>query len=314
MGAVVPFRSAALTRSDARRLALFTKTVGKDLVGAEIDEALEWCELYQANPFTRDIYFFAFGKPGTDKRKVVPVISVGHYRKIAAKSGNYRPDPNPPRFRYDEALKSSINPTGMVDCEVSVYRYAHGEWHPITSRVRWEERAPIKEVWDNGVPTGRFELDPKKQNWRTMPETMLGKCVEVDAIRKGWPNETAGSYCPEEMDAAHTIELTATEIIAKQETTERLSRLGDGPALLVQWGPADALERVPVGKFGDRVLDYIAAHMVKGGEEPGAVMEWASRNRVALTEYWAHDKNGALAVKAKLEQVQAFAAQPMAAE
>jgi phage recombination protein Bet len=315
-------------------LALFTKTVGKDLVGAEIDEALEWCELYQANPFTKDIYFFAFGKHGTDERRVVPVLSIGLYRKIASRSGNYRPDEQPPRFVYDDAKRSPANPTGMVSCEVTVYRHAHGGWHPITSRLRWEERAPIMvdgafkwedtgEVWaDSGKPKrkkvpigdGSAVLDPGKKNWHTMPETMMAKCTEVDAMRKGWPNETAGSYVPEEMDALHTIELTATEIIETHEKTERLSKLGDGPGVMVQWGPADALERVPVGKFGDRVLDWIGAHMIKGAEEPGAVMEWHARNREALREYWAHDKAGALEVKAKLENVAAFAAQVMAAE
>ena len=36
----------ALTRRDNRRVSLFAKTKGKDLRGAEIDEALEFCELF----------------------------------------------------------------------------------------------------------------------------------------------------------------------------------------------------------------------------------------------------------------------------
>src|SRR5690606_12382101 len=106
----IPIRNTgALTRQDARRLDLFRKTVGKDLIGAEIDEAIEWCELYGANPFVRDIFFFVFD---ADKptRHVVPVLGIGLYRKIAARTGNYRPDENPPRFRYDEALKGPSNP------------------------------------------------------------------------------------------------------------------------------------------------------------------------------------------------------------
>jgi phage recombination protein Bet len=337
MGAVVPFRSAALTRSDARRLALFVKTVGKDLRESEIDEALEWCEVYGANPFTKDIYFFVFDANDANKRRVVPVLGIGLYRKIAARSGNYRPDDRPPRFTYDEAAISQANPKGLVDCEVTVYQYMHGAWHAVASRLKWEERAPIKSGGTTWEKTGEFYpaghakagkpryrkvtdpsnpdvLDPDKRNWHTMGETMMAKCTEADAIRKGWPNETAGSYVPEEMDALHTIDLTATEIIETHEKTERLSKLGDGPGVMVQWGPADALERVPVGKFGDRVLDWIGAHMIKGSEEPAAVMEWHARNREALREYWAHDKAGALAVKAKLENVAAFAAQVMAAE
>ena len=126
MGAIVPFRQPGLSRNDGRKLALFTKTAGKDLVGHEIDEALEWCEIYRANPFTKDIYFFCFGKVGQDDRRVVPVLSIGLYRKIASRSGNYRPDEQPPRITYDETLRSAANPAGIVSAEVTVYRHSHG--------------------------------------------------------------------------------------------------------------------------------------------------------------------------------------------
>lgn len=306
MSNIVPIRATgALTRQDPRRLQLFVKTVGKDLRGSEIDEALEWCQLYGANPFVRDIYFFVFDAD-KDTRRVVPVLGIGLYRKIAARAGDYRPDEQPPRFAYDEAAKSPCNPTGMMWCEVTVYRHSHGEWHPITSRLKWEERAPIKEIWAEDEksgrrkPSGRFELDAKKTNWRTMPETMMAKCTEADAIRKGWPNETAGSYVAEEMDAAHTIDLTATEIVEKVDQAERLAKIG-GPALIVDWCDGKPLERVPVGKFGDRAVAYITASK----EEPSTVAAWAERNRYALQEYWALDKAGALEIKKMVESVTA---------
>lgn len=306
MSNIVPIRATgALTRQDPRRLQLFVKTVGKDLRGSEIDEALEWCQLYGANPFVRDIYFFVFDAD-KDTRRVVPVLGIGLYRKIAARTGDYRPDEQPPRFAYDEAAKSPCNPTGMLWCEVTVYRHSHGDWHPITSRLKWEERAPIKEIWAEDEksgrrkPSGRFELDAKKTNWRTMPETMMAKCTEADAIRKGWPNETAGSYVAEEMDAAQTIDLTATEIVEKVDQAERLAKIG-GPALIVDWCDGKPLERVPVGKFGDRALAYITASK----DEPSTVAAWAERNRYALQEYWALDKAGALAIKKLVESVTA---------
>lgn len=303
MSNIVPLRATgALTRQDPRRLQLFVKTVGKDLRGSEIDEALEWCQLYGANPFTRDIYFFVFDAD-RDTRRVVPVLGIGLYRKIAARGGNYRPDEQPPRFAYDEAAKSATNPTGMLWCEVSVYRHSHGAWHPITSRLKWDERAPLKEIWaedektNRRKPTGRFELDAKKTNWRTMPETMMAKCCEADAIRKGWPSETAGSYVAEEMDAAQTIDLTATEIVEKVEQTERLAKIG-GPSLIIDWCDGKPLERVPVGKMGDRALDFIKT---ASAESPSLVAAWADRNRYALQEYWALDKAGALEVKKAIE-------------
>lgn len=325
---LVSVRNGGLSRSDPRRLALFTKTVGKGLRGTEVDEAIEWCELYGANPFTKDIYFFIFDADDSERRRVVPVLGIGLYRKIAARSGNYRPDDKPPRFTYDEALIGPGNPRGIVDCEVAAYRFAHGDWFPVVSKLRWDERAPIIEegadgysweeipgqFWPDGhkragkpkmrkVQVGEVttKLDPTKKNWRTMPETMLAKCVEADAIRKGWPNETSGSYVDGELDASHTIELTATEIIETVETERRLAAIGGANAILVSWEDGKALEPVPVGQFGDRVLKFIGDHK----DEPSVVMIWQERNTHGLREYWARDKDGALALKKKLEAVAA---------
>lgn len=317
----------ALTRRDPARLALFKKTVGKDLVGTEIDEAIEFCELYGANPFVRDIYFFVFGKVGEADRKVAPVLSIGLYRKIAARSGNYRPDDRPARFEYDKEREGPDNPRGIVSCEVTVYRYAHGEWFPITERLRWEERAPIIEgcpegysyeddgVWpDTGkpkkkrVPKGPVMkmLNPKKGNWLTMPETMLAKCTEAAGIRKGWPNETSGSYVEGELDATPVIELTATEIIANQEQDERTARIGGKNTVLVDWCDGNALQAVPTGKLYDAAMAFIAAHMHKGHEEAGHVLAWEAKNAEGLRQFWALEKDAALSLKKRLEQVAAF--------
>lgn len=330
---IVPMtKTGALTRRDPSRLALFKRTVGKDLRGSEIDTAIELCEVYGANPFTKDLHFFIFHADDPEKRNVVPVLSIGMYRKIAARSGNYRPDDKPPRFTYDDKLVGLANPKGIIDCEVTVYRHAHGEWFPIMSRIRWEERAPLIEegadghkwvpvdppdVWPEGhkragqpkmrkVPVGEptVKLDPKKQHWRTMPETLLGKCTEADAIRKGWPNEVSGSYAEGELDQAHTIELTATEIIDNAEREDRFAKIGGANALMIDWCDGEALQRVPVGKFYDAAMAFIAKHMKSGEEEAAAILHWRERNRNSLQEYWAMEKDAALSLKRELEKVE----------
>ena len=308
MSNIVPIRrTGALTRSDSRRLELFCRTVGKDLRGPEIDEALEWCELYGANPFVKDIYFFVFDADKPDKRRVVPVLGIGLYRKIAARTGNYRPDEAPPRFVYDESAKGDTNPTGMVSCEVSVNVYSHGEWHKVTSRLKWEERAPIKEIWEHNRPTGKFRLDPKKDNWHRMGETMMAKCTEADAIRKAWPNETAGSYVPEEMDSAVTIDATAVEIAESYATQQRVKQVGAANSILIDWMDNAGIVRVPIGQLGDKAIAWAR----ENASEPMTVHLWRERNTHALKEFWARDKAGALALKRELE---AIAKQQQAAE
>ena len=59
------------------------------------------------------------------------------------------------------------NPKGIVDCEVTVYLFEQGAWHPVPSKLKWDERAPIMvggafrwedtdEIWpDSGKPKRR---------------------------------------------------------------------------------------------------------------------------------------------------------------
>ena len=320
MATVTPFRRA-LTRNDPKRLQMFRQTVGKKLRGAEIDEAVEWCEVYEANPFTKDIYFFVFDADDPVKRRVVPVIGIGLYRKIAARTGNYRPDELPPRFRYDETLKNAANPLGIIDCEMTVYRHSHGAWHPFTSRVKWDERAPIIEDGDvTWVPIpGKFhpdghkqagkpickrvvggnavrKLDPNKSNWLTMGETMLAKATEADALRRGWPENLSGSYSDGELDRHEVIDGTATEIIERADTEDRQRLLGGKDAVTVDWsidGTSMPLERVPDGAFFDRAVDWMRAP----GRTAMDVKAWVSRNKPGLQDYWGRNGNDALELK-----------------
>lgn len=336
MNVIVPYRNmGALSRHDpqfSRRLSLFSKTVGKDLIGAEIDEAIEWCEIYGANPFTKDIYFFVFD---ADKptRRVVPVLSIGLYRKIAARTKCYRPDDKPARFTYDESIAGPADPRGIVSCEVSVYQFVQNAWWPVAESVRWEERAPIRmegsegskweptgEIYPEGHPKAGKQrmrkiaigepvaiLDPKKPNWATMPETMLSKCAEAAAIRKAFPNEVAGSYVEGELDAAHTMELTATEIIEREGQTERIARIGAGKSIMVSWGANDPLQRVAVGQFHDRVMEFLADNTKQGEEQYAEIANWRVRNREALNDFWAYEKDAALALKQEFERIEGLA-------
>lgn len=292
MGAIAIRQNGGLSRNDPRRLKLFTQTVGRQLRGTEIDEAIEWCEIYGANPFVKDIYFFVFDADDQDKRRVVPVLSIMLYRKIGARTKCYRPDDMAPRFAYDKDLISPANPAGIVSCELSIFMFEQNGWHRVTECLRWEERAPIKEgatTWEKTgdfYPTGHKKagkpkykkvavagsepaLDPDKKNWRTMPETMLAKCVEAAVIRKAWPEQTAGSYVDGELDMSTVIDLTATEIIEETDKKERMDRIG-GPSITVQWGDHEPLVRVPVGQAADRILEFIG----KNKEEPSAIAVW----------------------------------------
>jgi phage recombination protein Bet len=263
-------RQRGLSRKDKVALQIFRKGAGKELTAEEFDEALYWCEHLGASPITNDIFFFVFKKKDRSgnviERTLTPVVSRNHLRKIANRTGDYRADDAPARFRYDQALKGPSNPRGIVDCEVTVYKYLHGEWHPITERVRWDERAPlVTERWEGAqgqrrkVALDQPILDPSKPNWAKMPETMIAKCTEAAALRKGWPEEMSGTYGEGELDRADTeqnyLDLTATEVFETAEADDRKAKVGGG--LVVDWCDGEPLDMVEDGQFADKVMAFV---------------------------------------------------------
>lgn len=289
MGAVANF--------EGKQLALIRNTVAKDCNAAEFEQFIHICKAVRLDPLRRQIYAFVFDKNKPDKRRMTIVTGIDGYRAIAERTGNYRPDNRAPRIEYDESMKSpETNPLGIVKAEVSVFKFSHGEWFEVVGEAYWEEFAPLKEIWENDKPTGRYVLDRKKDNWRKMGRVMIAKCAEAQAERKGWPDDFSGLELQEEVDRRHTIDLTATEMADAAEKDNRLSRIG-GPSITILWNDNEPLQRVPVGQAADRVLEFISNNK----EEPSAIAVWEDRNRFALQELWAMDKSAGLAVKKALE-------------
>lgn len=298
----------ALTiQADGKRLDLIRKTVAKDCNPAEFDWFLHICQRTRLDPLRRQIYAFVFHAKDPKRRQMVPVTAIAGLRAIAARTGNYRPDSQPPRLDLCEP-DAAINPQGILRAEVTVYAHAHGEWFPVVGEAYWEEFAPIVERWGENedgerVPTGKRYLDPKKEGWTRMPRLMLAKCAEALALRKAWPEDCGDLYEEAEVDRARSIDLTPSEMAETAAQEDRFDRIGGRATITIDWLDGAALERVPAGQFADRAIDHIR----KLSATPLAVVAWQERNRHAINEYWAIDKAGALEIKKVIEPIMAAA-------
>lgn len=93
---------------------------------------------------------------------------------------------------------------------VTVYKInpKTGERMPITASARWSE---YRQLDKNGKPMGL---------WGKMPYTMLGKCAEALALRKGFPQEMSGIYIEEEMQQADSVSLPKPKVIEQKQATK----------------------------------------------------------------------------------------------
>ena len=295
-----------------QQLSLVRKTAAKDANDTEFNQFIEYCRMARLNPLKRQVYLFIYNKNNPAKRQPVIVTAIDGLRAIADRSGNYRPDPEPPRITYDETLKGPLNPQGIVKATVTVFKWAHGAWFPVAGEAHWAEFAPIRDVWAEDAsgkraPTGKKEIDPSKEGWTRMPHVMISKIAEAQALRRGWPEDLSGVYGEEEIDHMKTIELTATEVADAADRTERLERVGGLNTILVDWMDGEQLQPVAVGKFFDAVMAFIKAHTVPGEEEYSTILQWRDKNRAGLKQYWGMEKDAALELSKNLDEIDAKA-------
>lgn len=114
--------------------------------------------------------------------RYVPITSIEFLRTRAADSGQMAGS--------DDAVfveRSDNQPP--LKATVTVYRLTEGLRFAYTGTARWSEYKPDEDFM-----------------WRRMPYTMLAKCAEALALRKGFPKQLSGLYIAEEMEQADNRE------------------------------------------------------------------------------------------------------------
>jgi len=285
-----------------RQVVLVKNTIAKDCNTEEFDLFMAAARNYGLDPFRKQIIPLVFGKNARDqsKRRMSIVVSRDGLRVIAQRCGNYRPASEKAEWEMDPSLIGPLNPKGIVSCTVYLWQQDNqGEWFRVKGEAEWDEFAPIAEEWGEDEtgkrrPTGRKTLDASG-NWPKMPKVMLEKCAEAQALRAGWPDQFGGLYVEEEMAKASFVDMTASEIVEHAAEERRQRAIGAGRDVMVCWGADFGLERVPIGRFVDRVLEHIRTL------EPAAVAKWQSMNAEPLREFWAKAPGDALELKKVLE-------------
>lgn len=295
MNAIVPLRSGALS---APQIDLIKRTVAKDTNQAEFDHFMHTASHLGLDPLRKQILCIVFNKNDDKKRSMTIIVPQDGLRVIAARHGDYGPARDEPEIDYDEALKSELNPHGIVRAKVTLWkRYADG-WHPVVGVAYWEEFAAIDEEieWrenENGKryphKTGNAKL---ADNWRRMGRVMIAKCATCQALRAGWPDDFAGVYGEEEMQRAVIID-AASEIVADYQEQQRMERIGQGEGALFVFEAGGALVHVERGHIADRLTAFYERE-AKTAQE---IIDFRQRNEASLKTFWAWAPNDALEVK-----------------
>jgi phage recombination protein Bet len=278
-------------------LSLIKRTFAKDCNSDEFNIFVGACKQYGLDPFRKQIYAQVFNKTDEKRRQMAIVVGIDGLRSIASRNNDYRPDGSAPCYECDKELKSDTNPIGLVSCTVKAYKQdSAGAWHVVAGTAYWDEFAPVKDEWKNNSRTGRQVLS---DTWKKMPRLMIAKVAEAQALRKGWP-QASGLYAEEEVHRADMEDVTASEIVEREQIERKLKLINVFDAIMVQWEAGQSLEPIPNGVFHDKVIERLGR--VSCEAELNGFVE---TNKNSFREFWAIDKDAALNIKSEIERIKA---------
>lgn len=186
------------------QLELVKKTVAKDATPDELKLYLYDCARQGVHPLDKLIHFTK------RNNRYTPITSIDFMRIRAAETGEYAGSD-------DATFSGDVEGSGHApqSASVTVWRLVQGQRCSFTATARWAEYKP----------------DANDFMWKKMPHTMLAKCAEALALRKGFPKQLAGLYAKEEMDQAGGSSGVALVVEAAPVPTEVLN-LPDGAVLI----------------------------------------------------------------------------------
>lgn len=172
-------KALRIPKEESEAMALFQTTYGKDLSKLELVLFWNHAKSVGLDPLKRQIYAVKRGG------RVTHQTGIDGFRAIAARSGDHA-GTDEIEFSYDD--KENVK-----EAKCTVWKMVKGNRVAFVGKAKWDEFYP-------GDKMGHM--------WKKMPETMLGKCAEAQALRKAFPEDLGQVYVDEEMQQAEVKDVT----------------------------------------------------------------------------------------------------------
>jgi phage recombination protein Bet len=157
-----------------------------------VEAFLAHCRRTGLDPIARQIYaIYRGGKWGIQ-------ISIDGARLVAERTGTYEGQ-TPVEWTADGVTWTQVWLSDSYPRAARVGVYRRGFREPLFAVATWDSYAVMQDEWANGRKTGEQTVSSM---WAKFGPLMLGKCAEMLALRKAFPQDLSGLYSTEEMAQA----------------------------------------------------------------------------------------------------------------
>lgn len=194
MSAIATTSQSSIAHFNPDQIKVLQEQLAPKCSPSELQYFIEVCKITGLSPFTREIYAISRNNwnPETQQSepKMTIQVSIDGLRKRAANSGFY--DGSTTYWCGDDAVWVEVWLKNIFPSAAKTIVYRKGS-QPFVAVARFDS---YKQEYKN-KKTQKMELSGL---WAKMPDLMIGKVSEALALRKAFPEQTAGLYASEEMD------------------------------------------------------------------------------------------------------------------